>query len=282
MTMRKILTLLSCYTTAIVFGWTETTTTTTTHSHKRNSIYNQRKPIDMTSNDNVAPIPTCVVNDVKVLGVCGGIGSGKSAACKILVSELNCLAHIDSDSIAHTVYEPDSAALKEIVHEFGSDLLLVSGEIDRKKLGSIVFADINAMKKLERIVWPHVKTKIIQQIETAKSEFSIEDSDKIPIVVVEAAVLLDAEWNDFLDGIWVVTVSQSIAIRRLQDNRNLSVEESEKRIQAQSSRRGIGNLQNEVDSGIVSAVITNDSTLEDLKARLSGKLNDPNAWYQQQ
>ena len=279
MTMRKILTLLSCYTTAIVFGWTETTTT---HSHKRNSIYNQRKPIDMTSNDNVAPIPTCVVNDVKVLGVCGGIGSGKSAVCKILVSELNCLAHIDSDSIAHTVYEPDSAALKEIVHEFGSDLLLVSGEIDRKKLGSIVFADINAMKKLERIVWPHVKTKIIQQIETAKSEFSIEDSDKIPIVVVEAAVLLDAEWNDFLDGIWVVTVSQSIAIRRLQDNRNLSVEESEKRIQAQSSRRGIGNLQNEVDSGIVSAVITNDSTLEDLKARLSGKLNDPNAWYQQQ
>jgi dephospho-CoA kinase len=231
---------------------------------------------------NAASTSTDDVSNVKILGVCGGIGSGKSAACKILVSELNCLAHIDSDSIAHTVYEPNSVALKEIVYEFGSDVLYDSGEIDRKKLGSIVFADITAMKKLERIVWPHVKTKIMQQIETTKLGYTAKENNKIPVIVVEAAVLLDAEWNDFLDGIWVVTVSQLNAARRLQDSRNLTVEESNKRIQAQSSRRGIGNLQNEVDNGIVSAVIPNDSSLEDLKARLLATLNDPNAWYQKQ
>jgi dephospho-CoA kinase len=232
--------------------------------------------------NNVTTSSTHCIRDVKVLGICGGIGSGKSAACKALVSELNCLAHIDSDSIAHTVYEPSSTALDDIVNEFGSDLLSGTGEIDRKKLGSIVFSDINAMKKLEHIVWPHVKSKIMRQIEIARSEFVSIGSDKIPIIVVEAAVLLDAEWDDFLDGIWVVTASQPVAIRRLQDNRNLSVEESEKRIQAQSTRRGIGNLQKEVDNGIVSAVIPNDGTLEDLKACLLMKLNDPNAWYQEQ
>ena len=231
---------------------------------------------------DVAPAPAYEKRNVKVLGVCGGIGSGKSAACKILVSQLNCLAHIDSDSIAHTVYEPNGAAFNEIVDEFGSDLLSGSGEIDRKKLGSIVFADIDSMKKLERIVWPHVKTKIMQQIEAVKLEFTTEENDKVPVIVVEAAVLLDAEWNDFLDGIWVITLSQPNAIRRLQDNRNLSEEESKKRIQAQLSRRGISNLQKEIDDGIVSAVIPNDSTLEDLKVRLLITLNDPNAWYQDQ
>jgi dephospho-CoA kinase len=234
----------------------------------------------MASTGNVAHTSSNDVNHVKILGVCGGIGSGKSAACKLLVSELNCFAHIDSDSIAHTVYEPNSEALKEVVNEFGSDLLLASGEIDRKKLGSIVFADNSAMKKLERIVWPHVKEKIIRKIESLKVEITAqENNNKVPVIIVEAAVLLDAEWNDFLDGIWVVTVSQSNALHRLQNNRNLSVEESSKRIQAQSTRRGIGNLQNEVDNGVVSAVITNDGSLEDLKACLQATLNDPNAWY---
>ena len=261
----------------LVFCWTESSRT---HRHKLNSKHNQFRPLGMAR--NVTTTSTRDICEVKVLGICGGIGSGKSAACKTLVSELNCLAHIDSDSIAHTVYEPSSAALDDVVNEFGSDLLSESGEIDRKKLGSIVFANISAMKKLEHIVWPHVKTKIMQKIEIAKSELVSNGSDKIPIIVVEAAVLLDAEWDDFLDGIWAVTVSQNVAIRRLQGNRNLSVEESEKRIKAQSSRRGIGNLQQEVENGIVSAVIPNDGTLEELKACLIMKLTDPNAWYQVQ
>ena len=259
----------------LMFCWTESSIT---HLHKRHTNYNPHySSVGMTS--DATPTVTRDMNHVKILGICGGIGSGKSAACKTLVSELNCLAHIDSDSIAHTVYEPNSSALNDIVNEFGSDLLLVSGEIDRKKLGSIVFADNNAMKKLEHIVWPHVKSKIMQQIEIVKSEFCSIKSDKIPIIVVEAAVLLDADWDDFLDGVWVVTVSRPVAIRRLQDNRNLSVEESEKRIQAQSIRRGIGNLEKEVADGIVSAVIPNDGTLDELKACLLVKLNDPNAWY---
>jgi dephospho-CoA kinase len=237
--------------------------------------------LGMTGTDSSLSILTSDTSTkfVKVLGVCGGIGSGKSTACKVMVSDLNCLAHIDSDSIAHSVYEANSPVIYDVVKEFGSDIL-IDGEIDRKKLGSIVFADNDAMKRLERIVWPHVRTKILQQIDIIKSAQSVDNVGKVPIIVVEAAVILDAEWMDFLDAVWVVTASQQVASYRLQNNRGLNMEEATKRIDAQISRRGIGNLQEEVDAGILSAVILNDGTLEDLKALLSKKLYDPNAWYQ--
>jgi dephospho-CoA kinase len=225
-----------------------------------------------------APNDTSVV---KVLGVCGGIGSGKSSACNLLVTQLNCLSHIDSDSIAHSVYEPNSTVIQDVIGEFGMDLLLPNGEIDRKKLGSIVFANNHAMKRLERIVWPHVKAKIHQEIAFVKANRDIADG-KVPIIVVEAAVLLDADWNELLDGVWLVVSSHDIAMERLQLIRGLSFDEAKKRILAQATRRGIGNLQQEVDSGVVSAVVKNDGTLQDLKQCLEENLRDPSSWYPNQ
>lgn len=214
---------------------------------------------------------------IKVLGVCGGIGSGKSAACKLLVSDLDCLAHIDSDSIAHSAYEPNSDAFKDVVKAFGTELLN-NGEIDRKKLGSIVFADNMAMQRLERVVWPHVQIQIEALIQKAKSEWN-ENDGRNPIIVVEAAVLLDAGWHDFLDGVWVVSASPQVALDRIQEHRGLSAEDAEKRIIAQQPRRGIGNIEDEIAANVVTAVIDNTGSLEDLKQRLLEKLHDPNAWY---
>ena len=134
------------------------------------------------------------------------------------------------------------------------------------------------MQRLERIVWPHVQSKIQAQIKKAKCEWNEKDG-KSPIVVVEAAVLLDAGWQDFLDGVWVLSVSHQVALDRLQENRGLSADESEKRIVAQQPRRGIGNLNDEVEAHVVTAVIDNNGSLEDLKQRLAEKLQDPSAWY---
>lgn len=78
----------------------------------------------------------------KVLGICGGIGSGKSTAAKLLVSECSCLVHLDADALAHSVYSPGSQAVHDIAAAFGPDVLVEGTfEIDRKKLGAIVFAD---------------------------------------------------------------------------------------------------------------------------------------------
>jgi dephospho-CoA kinase len=104
------------------------------------------------------------------------------------------------------------------------------------------------------------------------------DSDKVPVVILEAAILLDAGWDDILDGVWVVTTSKSIALERLMETRGLSQEEAEKRITAQDSRRGIGNLDEEVKTGVVSGVVENTGSLDDLKTALSNALKDPKSW----
>lgn len=246
----------------------------TVFSLQMSNLSNQDSQADKTESLSLVPS-----SRVRLLGLCGGIGSGKSVACQTLVSELNCLARIDSDSIAHTVYEKGSDAIADLVEEFGSEVIdKTSGEIDRNKLGEIVFANQGAMKNLERLVWPHVQTKIISHIEKAKVGW--EESGKMPIIVVEAAVLLDAGWQDFLDAVWVVSVSNDVAVRRLQEHRGLSIEEATKRVAAQQSRRGIGNLQEEIDKKVVSAVIDNRGTLDDLKQQLAEKLHDPTAWYE--
>ena len=103
------------------------------------------------------------------------------------------------------------------------------------------------------------------------------------VIVVEAAVLLDAGWDDLLDGVWIVTTSTETALQRLMTTRNLSKEESMKRITAQSTRRGMSTsgLQEEIDNGIITCTISNDSTLEELQQSLLRALTDPKSWKQQ-
>ena len=202
----------------------------------------------------------------------------------------------EADSIAHTVYKPGSQAVQDVVNHFGTGILVPGGnpgeeEIDRKKLGAIVFSDPEAMKKLEHIVWPHVKTEIFDRIEAIKKEGLTPGEDnkegdddnkqqKTPVIVVEAAVLLDAGWEDFLDGVWVVTAPPKVAVGRLVEYRSFAAEDAEKRIEAQKSRRGIGNIDEEVRNGVVNAIIENRGGLEELKATLMASLNDEKCWKQ--
>ena len=149
-----------------------------------------------------------------------------------------------------------------------------------------------AQKKLERIVWPHVRDKIEERIEEIKQEHqqqqstsSIGSEGKRNVIIVEAALLLETNWRDLFDGLWVVQSSQSVAVQRLKDNRGLTEEESLVRIRAQDKRKGIGSagsggeisdsLQQEMKNGTVTAVITNDGSIEDLEATLKKALSDP-------
>jgi dephospho-CoA kinase len=201
----------------------------------------------------------------------------------------------DADSVAHNVYRPGSAAIDDVIATFGKDVVADPDaeqsagtplpSIDRRKLGAIVFADAQAMKKLERIVWPHVRADIVARIQDIRNEFRTkgqsEPKETLPIVVLEAAVLLDAGWDDLVDGLWVVTVSQETAVHRLMENRGLTREDAEKRISAQANRRGIGqdSLASDISAGIVSCTIPNDGDISALQSELLRSLNDPSAWY---
>jgi len=114
---------------------------------------------------------------LKILGICGAIGSGKSYASSLLVSHHQCVAHINVDTLAHGVYSPGNPALEEIKREF-NEVVDDDGIVNRADLGRIVFSDSDAMSKLERIVWPHVKTLLLQQISDIQISFKEEMQTK--------------------------------------------------------------------------------------------------------
>ena len=185
--------------------------------------------------------------------------------------------------MAHTVYQPNSKCVQEIALQFGSQVVIPeTGEINRKELGAIVFSDRNEMKKLEGIVWPYTKDAVLKQIDTIKSRWQRDYVIvKHAVIVVEAAMLLDAGWNGFCDGLWIVTTDPENALQRLAQTRSLTREEGQTRIDAQLNRRGVGNLAEEVKNQCVSAVIENNGGLEQLKDVLEAKLADPDAWYKE-
>eukprot|EP00814_Leptocylindrus_danicus_P021329 CAMPEP_0116014946 /NCGR_PEP_ID=MMETSP0321-20121206/6552_1 /TAXON_ID=163516 /ORGANISM="Leptocylindrus danicus var. danicus, Strain B650" /LENGTH=134 /DNA_ID=CAMNT_0003484639 /DNA_START=36 /DNA_END=437 /DNA_ORIENTATION=- len=121
---------------------------------------------------------------MKTLGVCGGIASGKSQACKILREFPGVIAHIDADSLAHSVYAPGSSVIDEIADHFGRGKVIDDeGCVDRKALGSIVFSSPEQMSALEivfsspeqmsaleQIVWPHVRSRLQDELDRTEQE----------------------------------------------------------------------------------------------------------------
>ncbi|HEY6393884.1 MAG TPA: dephospho-CoA kinase, partial [Candidatus Binataceae bacterium] len=134
------------------------------------------------------------------IGVTGGIGSGKSTVVRIL-GELGAPV-MDVDKLAHLTYAPDGAAYSEVVAAFGERILAPDRSVDRKKLGPIVFADPAGLKKLTDIVWPRTFESMRKTVSGMRSK-----GEKRPIVI-EAAVLVEANWQPLFDEIWLVTASQ--------------------------------------------------------------------------
>jgi dephospho-CoA kinase len=184
---------------------------------------------------------------------------------------------IDADKVAHSVYEPGNAARSDLVDAFGRSIVNDDdNSINRPALGLIVFSDPSKLKRLENIVWPHTQRMVDGMLRSVPP-----DASKRPIVIVEAAMLLDADWCQWMDGVWMVTADPGVCRRRIVD-RGGTEEQAIQRIQVQSTRRGIQNLQAEVEKGVVSAVITNNGSIEDLKELLLSKLDDASAWYQRE
>lgn len=158
------------------------------------------------------------------LGLTGGIASGKSAVAGML-RELG-FHVLDADSLAHQVIEPGKPAYKEVVREFGPGVLEASGKVDRGKLGAVVFADRAELDRLNAIVHPRVKEEILQQFE-AWVQAGIWDA-----VFVEAALLVEAGYQENLDGLVVTWCTPEQQLERLKA-RGLSETQARQRIAAQ-------------------------------------------------
>ena len=157
-----------------------------------------------------------------VIGLTGGIGSGKTAVSAILQEQGAEI--LNADLVGHQVYEPDRPAYDDIVSEFGPHVVADDGTIDRKKLGPIVFADPAKLARLNAITHPRIKEDMRQRLaELARSGTQV--------AVLEAALLFDAGWDDLADEVWVTVVDAQTAARRTSERSGIPVEQVLERIQ---------------------------------------------------
>lgn len=189
---------------------------------------------------------------MRVIGLVGGIGSGKSAASSML-ARLGAEV-IDADKLGHSAYRPGTPGFAAVVAEFGDDVVGADGEIDRKRLGARVFADPAALARLNGIVHPLIRSAIEQRIDAARQ------SGTVPAIVVEAAILLEAGWRGVVDEVWTLSAPAVRVRERLAAQRGLDGREVDARVARQMS--------DEERRAAADVVIENDGSLADLEARL--------------
>jgi dephospho-CoA kinase len=187
------------------------------------------------------------------IGLTGGIGSGKSTVSKIL-AELGAPI-IDADKVGHAIYAPGGPAYDDMIAAFGDGVLADDGTIDRRKLGPIVFADPAALKILNSIVHPKMFARMREMIDAMRAA-----SETQPIVV-EAAILIEANWLPLFDEIWLVVAAKERVIDRIERDRGLAREQTESRIKAQ--------LSHDERRKHAAIAITNDGSIDDLRAKLA-------------
>jgi dephospho-CoA kinase len=161
------------------------------------------------------------------IGVTGSICSGKSSFCNLLESTYDCI-HIDADKVGHECYLPNTTCYYKLIDTF-TDIIIdkETNEIDRKILGSIVFSSKEKMDELQSIVWPEIKQKLKEKMNI----FENENPEKI--IIVEAAILLEAKWVDLFDVVVLLYADDDVIINRLTSRNNLSIEDATKRLKSQ-------------------------------------------------
>ena len=189
-----------------------------------------------------------------VVGITGGIGSGKSAVTDHL--ETLGITVVDADKVARVVVEPGTSGLAAITEHFGMDVLLANGGLDRAALRKIVFDNHNERKVLEEITHPRIRDEIIRQLSEASS----------PYVVLSSPLLLESGQNTLADYVVVVDVPEEVQLKRTMA-RDDNSEALVKQIMA-------AQLDRQTRLSRADASIMNDTSLEELYERVEALHED--------
>ena len=161
---------------------------------------------------------------IRVIGLTGGIATGKS--CVALFFTQQGIPVIDADQLARDAVRPGSAALDQIISQFGQDILNSDGTLDRKRLGELIFQDAQKRRLLESILHPEIRELAEMRISQA-----IEAGHKRLIYM--APLLIEAGATDRVDDIWVVTVRPEIQLERLMRRDGISREQAQHMVGSQ-------------------------------------------------
>ena len=164
---------------------------------------------------------------MKVIGITGGIGAGKSTILRILEEEWNAFV-LEADKVGHQVMEPGGCCYDEVIRLFGTGIIKNDKTIDRKRVSDVVFQEAGKREALNEVIHPAVKKEIRERLRQEK-----ERGRKLS--VVEAALLLEDHYEEICDEIWAVCTDKEIRIRRLMESRGYSREKCESIMAAQQT-----------------------------------------------
>lgn len=192
---------------------------------------------------------------MKIICMTGGLASGKTTASELLQSRGAEI--IDADKLGHRAYDPGTQAYLKVIEAFGQDIVAADHQIDRRALGGKVFGKPEELEKLTNIVWPEIRR--LAELEIAGYEATYPNA----IVVLEAAVLFEASWEDIGDEIWVLAVDREVAVARAMARDNADRAAVESRIDSQ--------LSNEERIARATTVIYNNGDQESMIEQLEAE-----------
>lgn len=184
---------------------------------------------------------------MKVIGVTGGIGSGKSALLTIIEEEYNCMV-LRADDIANFLKEPGQCCYDPLIELLGAEVLDRNGLIDKRKMSDKIFGNKELLEKVNNIVHPAVKHYICEKIQQEREKKLLE------YVFVEAALFIEAGYLNIVDDLWYIYAREDVRIERLQQGRGYAPE----KIQSIMSKQ----LAEEIFRQSCDVVIDNSDNIE--------------------
>ncbi len=196
---------------------------------------------------------------MRVIGITGGVGAGKSAVLDHLAQTYNCRV-IKADQAAHQLEEPGGACFEPLVALLGAEILDAAGRIDRQKMAARIFADSGLLQRVNDIVHPAVKKYLLSEI--AKER----ESGKRDFLFIEAALLIEEGYAEIVDGLWYIRADETARRQRLKESRGYPDEKIEAILRSQ--------LSDEDFLKHCAVVIENNGTLVSVYEQIEKELGD--------
>lgn len=196
---------------------------------------------------------------MKVIGITGGVGSGKSALLHAIAESFSCRLLL-ADEIANTLKQPGQSCYEDLCALLGSEILDEAGFIDNKKMAALIFGDQALLEKVNALVHPAVKAYILRGIEEERKKGAVE------YVFVEAALFIEAGYREMVDSLWYVYADKNVRLRRLYEGRGYTTEKSRSIMDKQ--------LQEEVFRTHCDVVIDNSGSMEETMVQVRKELEN--------
>lgn len=196
---------------------------------------------------------------MRVVGITGGIGAGKTAVLSYIKENYNCRVLL-ADEAGHLVKEPGQSGYDGLVELLGKEILLADGRIDREKMAEKIFKDAELLKQVNAILHPAVENYITAELEKEK------ESSRLDFFFVEAALLLDSSLKERMEEIWYIYADEQVRRKRLKASRNYTDEKISEILSVQRTEKEFRAASN--------VIIYNNEDFEATKKQIDEKLGD--------